>query len=64
MEHEHWSDCAMNNGPAYEAGPCDCGGLNLAVDAVHLGIVPRVPAPGSLRPLSGHPETKGLIETK
>jgi hypothetical protein len=21
----HASDCAVNNGPAYEAGPCDCG---------------------------------------
>lgn len=24
---EHWSDCAVNRAPAYEAGPCDCGGL-------------------------------------
>jgi len=22
----HWSDCAVNNGPAYEPGECDCGG--------------------------------------
>jgi hypothetical protein len=21
----HWSDCAIHNGPAYPAGPCDCG---------------------------------------
>jgi len=21
----HWSDCAVNNGPAYPAGECDCG---------------------------------------
>jgi hypothetical protein len=21
----HWSDCATNNGPALEDGPCDCG---------------------------------------
>ena len=21
----HKSDCAVNNGPAYEPGPCDCG---------------------------------------
>lgn len=21
----HWSDCSLNNGPAYESGPCDCG---------------------------------------
>lgn len=23
---QHWSDCAVNNGPAYPAGECDCGG--------------------------------------
>lgn len=22
----HYSDCAVHNGPAYPAGPCDCGG--------------------------------------
>lgn len=22
---EHASDCAVHNGPAYPAGPCDCG---------------------------------------
>lgn len=21
---DHWSDCATNNAPAYEPGPCDC----------------------------------------
>jgi hypothetical protein len=25
----HWSDCAVHNAPAYEAGPCDCGGIPL-----------------------------------
>jgi hypothetical protein len=24
---EHWSDCAVNRAPAYEPGPCDCGGF-------------------------------------
>jgi hypothetical protein len=24
----HWSDCAVHNGPAYPAGPCDCGVMN------------------------------------
>lgn len=28
MIQEHYSDCAVNNGPAYEPGPCDCGGYN------------------------------------
>lgn len=23
----HLSDCATHNAPAYEPGPCDCGGL-------------------------------------
>lgn len=23
---KHWSDCAVNNEPAYPAGDCDCGG--------------------------------------
>ena len=25
QESVHWSDCAVHNGPAYPAGPCDCG---------------------------------------
>lgn len=25
---QHASDCAVHNGPAYEAGPCDCGAEN------------------------------------
>lgn len=24
----HWSDCAVNNEPLSEAGPCDCGGYD------------------------------------
>jgi hypothetical protein len=24
----HASDCAVHNGPAYPAGPCDCGAMN------------------------------------
>jgi hypothetical protein len=29
---EHWSDCAVNNGPALPIGPCDCG-ANMDVEA-------------------------------
>ena len=29
----HYSDCAVNNGPAYPAGPCDCGMLEDPRDA-------------------------------
>lgn len=25
---EHWSSCAVNNAPALEPGPCDCGGYD------------------------------------
>jgi len=42
----HWSDCAVNNGPAYPAGPCDCGMLelteNLAEQWVASGFPIRV----------------------
>jgi len=24
---EHWSDCAVHNGPALPPGPCNCGAL-------------------------------------
>jgi len=26
----HWSDCAVNNGPALTPGPCDCGATKAA----------------------------------
>lgn len=25
---DHWSDCAVNNGPALPVGECDCGGFH------------------------------------
>ena len=28
----HWSDCAVHAGPAYPAGPCDCGVAQEPVD--------------------------------
>jgi hypothetical protein len=31
----HWSDCAIYNAPALPTGPCDCGGLELALDSAH-----------------------------
>ena len=27
MQTTHVSECAVHNGPAYEAGPCDCGAI-------------------------------------
>lgn len=45
---EHWSDCAVNGAPAYEIGPCDCGGsrqtpepVQARVDAVWAPIIDR-----------------------
>jgi hypothetical protein len=37
----HWSDCAIYNAPALPTGPCDCGGLELALDVTH-GPVPAL----------------------
>jgi hypothetical protein len=42
----HWSDCAVHNGPAYPAGPCDCGvtqkterdALKLALEALRKAM--------------------------
>lgn len=39
MKRIHWSDCAINNGPALRAGPCDCGMLELALHAAEHGPV-------------------------
>lgn len=48
MEFGHWSDCAIYNAPAYESGPCDCGGLDLTAYARYVAITSLVPTPGSL----------------
>lgn len=37
----HWSDCAVNNGPALPIGECDCGGLELADGAWPSGFLGR-----------------------
>jgi hypothetical protein len=36
---EHWSDCAVHNGP----GKCDCGGLDLARYGAELLSVAYIP---------------------
>jgi len=28
VEKLHWSDCALHRAPAFEPGPCDCGGYD------------------------------------
>lgn len=44
----HWSDCAIYNGPAFEPGPCDCGGLDLAAYDAYRAVTGLIPTPGSL----------------
>ena len=44
----HWSNCAINNEPAYPADVCDCGGLDLAAYDRYCRIVGIVPTPRSL----------------
>ena len=58
----HWSDCAIYNGPAYPAGPCDCGALDLADDVFHLPVVPLVARSGCQRSLVENNGTSRLIE--
>jgi hypothetical protein len=36
----HWSDCAVHNGPAHPAGPCDCGVAQEPVAQVVFDYVP------------------------
>ena len=58
----HLSDCAVFNEPAYPAGPCDCGGLELADDASHLAVPALVSGTRSVRLLGGEVGAVGLIE--
>lgn len=44
----HWSDCVLHRTPAYEPGPCDCGGLDLAAYSRYVAVTALVPTPGSL----------------
>ena len=59
---EHWSDCAIYNGPALEPGPCDCGGLELTEDADHNFVPTLVATPRGLGPFFGDRGTSGFIK--
>ena len=48
MTRGHWSDCSVNNAPAYEPGPCDCGGLDLAAYDRYVRITALIPTPRGL----------------
>src|ERR1700685_2121307 len=54
----HWSDCTLHSEPAYRAGPCNRGGLELADDEMtlndHAATEARVAsAAGDPRPPAG-----------
>ena len=53
---EHWSDCAVNNGPAYEPGPCDCGGYSRPFPSVTAEMVDA-----AMKAYLGFNETVGRI---
>lgn len=61
----HWSDCAIYNGPALPAGPCDCGMLELAADsAAHSGVPAFVSLAGSPRLLVDNAGGASFVETQ
>ena len=62
MARIHWSDCAVNNGPAYPAGPCDCGMLEFAEDPTEQLVSATVATARSLRRLIQETEADGVIE--
>jgi hypothetical protein len=43
---EHWSSCAVNNAPALPVGPCDCGGLDPAIEYMDDRVTGVVAATG------------------
>ena len=54
MDNGHWSDCALYNAPAFEPGPCDCGGLDLAAYDRYVAVASLIPTPGSLAEFVQH----------
>jgi hypothetical protein len=60
----HWSDCAVNSEPAYPAGPCDCGGLDLAAYDRYMAVVALIPSPGSLAQFVRDGESPRVIEAE
>lgn len=58
----HWSDCAVHNAPAYEPGPCDCGGLELAEDGSHALVAGLVAGSGGLGLFIGDRDAAGFIQ--
>jgi len=64
MNDGHWSDCAVYNEPAYPAGPCNCGGLDLAAYDLYRRVTSLVPTPGSLRAFIGEAVSPSFVEAQ
>lgn len=60
----HWSDCTIYNEPAYPAGPCDCGGLDLAAYRFDMAVVAPVPRTGREADVLGDRIAPSFIETE
>lgn len=60
----HWSDCALHREPAMEAGPCNCGRLDLAAYDRYVAIVGDIPTPGSLADFIAQGEPPSFVETE
>lgn len=58
----HWSDCAVNNGPAYPAGPCDCGMLELTENLAEQWVAASIADARSGGLLVQNPVADGFIE--
>ncbi len=58
----HWSDCAIYSAPALPAGEGDCGGLELADDALNSSVSPLVALPRSGGQLIEQDEANCLVE--
>lgn len=64
MARVHWSDCAVHNGPAYEPGRCDCGGLELAGDGDHSLVPGLIAGAGSGGLLIEDSNSRRLIQSQ
>lgn len=58
----HWADCAIYNEPAVEAGPCNCGGLDLPVNPRKRRVTPAITISRSLTALLGKVHGESLID--
>jgi hypothetical protein len=60
----HYSDCAVRREPAFRNGPCNCGGLDLAVDMFHVPVALLVTRPGSVGCFICEGDRSNLVEAQ